>query len=224
MLPKNSHTPDFLFRATVIAEGRRRFRMLCAIVLPKNTEERIRLDFYPSVEQALRMRPWRVVSVSGRSVFGDTIYKFHAKEVWCTVIVTGNSHDISYVTNFEGNPTELRIEMLLDGKHGKYVGRGTFNLTDCPVMNVGSIMMRSYTGNVRVRGTLAPRFKLHQNVEIRFRNHFQSSERNQGETITRSHLVAECKITKPQLPTSDFANIEGDLSTFLLLGVGGGSI
>jgi hypothetical protein len=106
--------------------------------------------------------------------------------------------------------------MMLEGKRGKHLSRGTFNLTDCPVINARSMTMRSYTGEVRVRALRSPKFRLNPNAEVQFKHHFDSSEGKEGETLTRWRLVAECSI-EPRSVRSDFEKIEADLALLLSL-------
>ena len=143
-------------------------------------------------------------------------YTIEAKEVWSSGISNGHKDGIFYFFTFQGTPAEVRITTTLDRKRGHHLVRGVFGLTDCPIINAAAIIGRSYTGNVRVRRVVVPTFTLKSGVRLMFKNHFDSSERRQGETITTSHLVGEFKVLK-RIPVASFPAVEEDVDRFLRL-------
>ena len=105
---------------------------------------------------------------------------------------------------------------MLSRKRGRYLTRGVFRLTDCPVINAATIINRSYTGNVRVRRVVAPTFSLRTGVRLTFKYYFNSTEDASGNTTTTSYLAAEFRAMR-RILTNSFAELKRDLDGFLRL-------
>lgn len=216
VLPREALDVDNLFHARVSTTCGIVERVLCALKLPGIASEKITISFYPTVRQIHALQFARSFEVSGKYKVSGVAYTIHATEVWGTGISSGSKDGISFYSTFQGSPSELNITTSLGIKRGKHLSRGTFRLTDCPVINAASIIGRSYTGNVRVRRVVIPTFRLRTGVQMMFKYHFDSADKADGETTTTSHLAAEFKALK-RIPSSAFAEVKRDLDDFLLL-------
>ena len=216
VLPKEAACASHLFLAKLTSGRGTVDGVLCSLTLPGNHREKITFDFFPTVRQAEALQFTRTFAVSGTYRSSDLAYFVKSSEVWSTGISHGFNDGISYISNFQGSPQEMEITTLLDKRIGRFISRGVFRLSECPVINAASIISRSYTGNVRVKRVVIPSFSLKAGVRLEFKYHFDSSEKESGDTSTSQHLAAEFRTTK-RIPLTKFSEIKDDFDQFLRL-------
>jgi hypothetical protein len=204
VLPKEAIDSTHLLFATLGTRLGPLRKMLCALTVPDAKTDPIAIQFFPSARQAQILETVQSFSLVGNYRAGGVSYSFNAPHVWITKPISGGCKgEILYFSTFGGSPAELQIGCVIDRGRGKRISRGAFRLTPCPLINAASIIMRSYTGSVRVKRVVIPTITLKSGVQLRFVDHFHSSEDDDGQTTTTSHLAAEFKATR-KLPIASF--------------------
>jgi hypothetical protein len=192
--------------------------VVCGIFLPKRQTDPIKLQFQPTAKQAnhlyftLLRAGLPELAFSATTRHGGRRIRFSAERVWCTSISTGHQYEIPYVTDFTGTPSDFHIEH--SGVKELERGRGTLFLTPNELVNTAMIIRPSYTGNVRARRVVQPRFSLQSGVRLTFAKHFSYKEGERDETISFPELAAEFRFTRKP---SDMFAVSRDLDGFLLL-------
>jgi hypothetical protein len=206
--------PDHLFYASlrhlenknVVARN-----VLCEVYFPHSHRGEIEIVFHPTADQIPAFRFDHAVSMYGRSRVGRFVVR--SDEVWHDRVQPGMQDGISFVHPCKGRATTFEIRNRLGQSRSSILKRGTFRLTECPLINTAMTVMHFYTGNVRARQIVKPKFTLRTGVHLAFRKHF-GNDPDTGKKLVQ--LVAEFR-PKKALPRKSLQAVIEDLDDMLLL-------
>jgi hypothetical protein len=215
LIPKSrDRMPDHLFYATlrnyetknVIAR-----RVLCEIYIPDSHRGKVDILFHPTPNQVPVLQFVPAVSLYARSRPGRFVLK--SDEIWHEGATTGAQDGISFMYSCVGTASTLEITNLRGKSRTDTVTAGAFWLTECSLINTATSILHSYTGNVRARQIVKPKFTLRSGVRLTFWKRF-TQDRDTGKKIAQ--LVAEFR-PKSRLSVSSFGAVAEDLDDMLLL-------
>lgn len=185
---------DFRLYTTVGVNGTDVERVLCKVYLPIKHTDRIKLHFYPTVEQAEQMRHWKFSvrgDVKGHS--GDVVARIRAKNVYQERQETKPwSEDLSETIAYaEASDFELTrywavkpkpdIESEIEGK---------FWLTPSTMLRPAKAFKNYPDGKVEIEAARQFDFTLSNGTSLTFDHHYHRRKNEQGETIRSAELVA----------------------------------
>jgi len=207
-------TPDHLFYGTVRDFETNKIvarRVLCEIHIPQSHRAKFEITFYPTPEQIPAFQFVPAISVRGQS--RPSRFLFESDEVWHEGAQTGGRDGIEISYPCLGQASTAQVTYLFGNSKSNRIKSGAFWLTECPLINTATIITRSYTGNVRVKQIVKPRFTLNSGIRLMFRKHFHRSEDGESDV---SQLVAEFKPKSTVSPKS-FKSSVNDFDDMLLL-------
>jgi hypothetical protein len=206
--------PDHLFYATLRDLETRKVvarSVLCEVYIPDSHRGKIEIIFHPKPKQVPAFEFVPAVSLHARSTAGRFVLK--SDEVWHEGPQTGSQDGISFIYPCSGNAANLEITILLGASKSNLVKGGVFWLTECSLINTGSSIIHSYTGAVKVKQVVKPKFTLSGGVRLAFRKHFvQDHDANRK----IAQLVAEFAPKSPS-PVNSFPAVIDDMDDMLLL-------
>jgi hypothetical protein len=206
--------PDHLFYATlrdsetknVIAQ-----RVLCEIYIPDTHRGKVDILVHPTPNQVSAFQFVPAVSLYARSRLGRFVLK--SDEIWHEGATTGAQDGISFMYSCAGSASTLEITNLRGKSRSDTLTSGVFWLTECPLINTATSILHSYTGNVRAKQIVKPKFTLRSALGLTFWKRF-TQDRNTGKRIAQ--LVAEFR-PKSRLSVSLFGAVAEDMDDMLLL-------
>jgi hypothetical protein len=229
ILPTEAQGAEHIFfaelAATVgvgISTGKLRIPNVLCAVREKMRDGSRAIHIFPTVRQAKRLQHSSLVAIKGTYNTGNGSCAVEAGEVWCDGIRRFGWQNFTGYSGLTGNPETLRItQKLLGSRKGNEIDRGSFQLSEIPVVNAAAIVSRSYTGNVRVRRITTPTFTLASGIRISFVRHYYHQKTSDttaasSETTTSSELSAEFR-TLRKIGHSEFREAETDFEDFLLI-------
>lgn len=215
LIPKSrDRTPDHLFYATLKALETKAViarRVLCEIYLPVSHRCKVDVVFHPTPNQVPALQFVPALSLYGRSRPGRFVVQ--SDEIWHEGATTGTQDGISFMYSCAASAATLEITNLRGKSRSDTLTAGVFWLTDCALINTATSILQSYTGNVRARQIVKPKFTLRSGARLVFRKRF-SQDRDTGQKIAQ--LVAEFR-AKTRLSVSLFRAVTEDMDDMLLL-------
>ncbi len=215
LLPRvKDRDPDNLFYCTLRDCESKKIaarRVLCGVYFPDSHRGTVDAFFFPTEKQSGAFY-FPALSVRGKSMGNQYLVKLD--EVWQTGFTTGTLDDVSFISTCGGPASTAEIVHLFGKAKGKFVKRGVFWLTECPLINTAMIITSSYTGAVRPKQVVKPRFTLRSGARLAFRKHFVRDRERNGERI--GQLVAEFRTTRA-VRTIHFKTLVDGLDDMLLL-------
>jgi len=191
-------------------------RVLCEVFLPNPDSPELVLHFLPKPRQFYGLHQRGPFSLTARGREGGYRFAIRGEQVWVSGLSSGGKDGIAFVTACEGRPAWLERTVIYGGRAGTRVAQGRFRLTECPIVNAASIIMRSYTGAVRVKRVVVPGFTLRCGLTIRFKRFFDTTHGKSGQATSSPYLAAEFRPAKP-LRKADFPRAVEEFEQFLLL-------
>ena len=197
----SSREEDFKLKVTVTYKERTIGDILCEVYLPERLTDPVEVILRPTKEQSNQLGYPFKFSVYGEIrgsanerrgiIKADRVYykqdstRYWQQELSETVLI--------------GEPVDLRIVEFIKEDANNYKEqspmRGTFWLTPSIMLKPVKAFSRSYTGKVTVEEILNYEFTLCSGLSLRFDDHYRYIDRENGDNISFSELVAEFELS-----------------------------
>jgi hypothetical protein len=187
------------------------------IFLPKTVTDAVRVRLHPSDKQVHILQASSSFRLAGRTKQSGYTYEYEAGEVWRKPFWTAWGHGINVHSEVSGEAKTLRVSRFERRKPVNIqFNWGTFRLTAHNLVNVDAMVVKSYTGTVRIRRVAEPIFTI-RGVPLRFRNHYRHTDHPDGSWTTSSELVAEFGPLSKPLRGIEIDGVLRELDDWLLL-------
>jgi hypothetical protein len=190
-----SERENFRLNTTITVNGRTVEKVICAVYLPVEFTDPIRLLFYPTDVQArILRRNWKF-SIRGeiKNYAGEVSTEIYADSVYASSLKTREWGSELRENILTAEPTDLKItDFRSSGRSSNRVSRvdGNFWLTPSTLLRPAKSFIHSVKGDVEVNTVREFTFTLPTGVKLSFDQHYHQRKNDYKEEVVFSELVA----------------------------------
>lgn len=207
---------DYVFNARLSWEGVEIEKDLkCRVYLPIKLTDAIELHFFPTEEQATKLRGYLLWQYAVDGVItaqsGEVMMHFSAKEVFANKGVQTSYFGKDFAeAKMVGYPVYFTITHVVSGTAAEsdpVSSKVRFWITPNDLLQPATILTRSYTGKVEAETVWSCELEAGADVTFKFDQRYKYQDNEEGDTVSFSELVANVDLPHPADSSKNFETL-----------------
>ena len=207
---------DFVFYARIHFLGEEiEKNVKCRVYLPVKITDPIELQFFPTEDQAKKLRGYVLwqYSVAGeiKALSGEPMLEFNSNEVFAPRGVQTAMHGEIRESKMVGYPVDFTVKRIRSGRSSDQTldsADVNFWITPNTLLEPAAIVEHSYTGKVEVESVWKFSLEVDPQRTFQFNRHYRYRNNEEDETVSFSELVAQVTLKESAESSKIFETLD----------------